>query len=77
MRRARPLRKRGVACIIRALGNAVALLTNAAAFLFKLLTVDSNGGEKPAVTCLSDAPPLDFRLTTADVSIMRLFPSGS
>lgn len=76
MRRARPLRKRGVACIIRALGNAVALLTNAAAFLFKLLTVGSNGGEKPAVTCLSDAPP-DFRLTTADVSIMRLFPSGS
>ena len=56
MRRARPLRKRGVACIIRALGNAVALLTSAAAFLFKLLTVDSNGGEKPAVTCLSGAP---------------------
>ncbi len=73
MRRARPLRKRGVA--FRALGNAVALLTSAAAFLFKLLTVESNGGEKPAVVCRHYAP--DFRLTTADVSIMRLFSSGS
>lgn len=75
MRRAWPLRKRGVACIIRALGNAVALLTSAAAFLFKLLTVDSNGGENRRLPA-SLVPP-DFRLTTADVSIMRLFPSGS
>ena len=75
MRRARPLRKRGVACIIRAFGNAVALLTSAAAFLFKLLTVDSNGGENRRSSA-AIMPP-DFRLTTADVSIMRLFPSGS
>lgn len=71
MRRARPLRKRGVACIIRAFGNAVALLTSAAAFLFKLLTVGKNR-RLPA-----SLMPLDFRLTTVDVSIMRLFPSGS